>query len=130
MSKKKLNSKPKSNLTLHETVITALVEMAKARATRKHVPFALTYSDVQRLARTTACPITGLPFVYGVPRPGSRPHPLAPSIDRINPLRGYVRSNVRLTSWWANSARNTLSDEQFAVFVDAAWRTRQNAILS
>ena len=106
-----------------------LIDMAKARAKRKRVPFSLTQVDVPLLTTARMCPVTGLPFVLGTVRADNRPHPMSPSLDRIEASKGYVRGNVRLTSWWANSARNSLTDAQFAVFVEAAFRTRQSAAL-
>ena len=67
--------------------------------------------------------------MLGVVKDASRPHPLSPSLDRIDPTRGYVRDNVRLVAWGANSARNNLSDAQFAVMIEATHRIIQSAAL-
>lgn len=112
------------------TYVASLIDLAKQRAKRKRVPFNLTYAHIPQLAASRLCPVTGLPYVLGVAKDGNRPHPLAPSIDRREAHKGYVADNVRLTSWWANSARNSMSDEQFGVMVEAAFRTRQSATLA
>lgn len=34
------------------------------------------------------------------------------SVDRLDTTKGYTIDNIRLTCWWVNMARNTLSDEE------------------
>lgn len=135
MSKSKKNAKkPATTKRIRfgdplDATVAALIDLARARAKRKRVPFTLSHCHVPQLTAGRVCPITHLPFVLGVAREGSRPHPLAPSIDRIKAHLGYTPENVRLVSWWANSARNNLTDDQFAVMVEAAYRARQSSIL-
>lgn len=104
---------------MHSEVL-AMLERAKKRAKTKRVPYGLGVQDVPALASAKFCPVTGLPFVLGVARDGNRPHPMSPSLDRKVPALGYVRGNVQVVSFWANSARNTLTDEQFRTLVLAA----------
>ena len=55
------------------------------------------------------CALSGLPMTYD--HIGSSLD--AVSIDRVNPNGQYILSNIRLTSKWANMARNTLTDLEF-----------------
>lgn len=133
---KKKATKPKRSTPIPQqrgdqllnVTVSNLLDLARTRAGRKKVPFELTKEDVRLLASSRHCPVTGLAFVLGASREGNRPHPLAPSLDRIDPARGYVRGNVRLTSWWANCARNNMTDEQFSIMVNAAYHQLRNAI--
>jgi hypothetical protein len=52
------------------------------------------------------CEFTGLPFRM---TEGGR-SPFSPSIDKIVPARGYVRSNCRLVIWGYNVARSNFAD--------------------
>ena len=54
------------------------------------------------------CYYTGRPMV-ATDKVGRGRDMDALSIDKINPLMGYVRNNIVLCSWWANSAKSTLS---------------------
>jgi hypothetical protein len=51
-----------------------------------------------------------------VPSVGTR-EPLQPSIDRLDPSRGYTRDNVVIASQFANMGRSTMSAERFRVFL-------------
>ena len=106
------------NAAMHLEVM-AMIERAKKRAKTKtkRVPCNLGMKDVATLANANFCPVTGLPFVIGTARDGNRPHPMSLSLDRIVPALGYTTGNVQVVSFWANSARNTLTEEQFRTLV-------------
>lgn len=44
--------------------------------------------------------------------------PERPSLDRLDPTRGYTRDNVVLSSQFANMGRSTLSAERFQQFIN------------
>jgi hypothetical protein len=69
---------------------------AKLRAVASGVEFALDRRDVVIPER---CPILGTLFTVGDRR-------TAPSLDRIDPTRGYVRGNVHVISWRANRLKS------------------------
>jgi hypothetical protein len=78
---------------------------------------------------TTACALTGLALVVGAGRINGEAHPLAPSLDRIDPLKGYTKSNVRIVATWVNKARGRMSDELFvALLVQAAQNVRTGLV--
>jgi hypothetical protein len=56
----------------------------------------------------SVCPFTLLPLDFG-PKNG-KPVSQSPSVDRINPDRGYVRGNVRVISLQANVAKSNITD--------------------
>ena len=60
------------------------------------------------------CPILGTAFVFG-PFDGRRE--CVPSLDRIDSKRGYVRGNIAVISWRANTIKNdaTLDELQRVV---------------
>jgi hypothetical protein len=76
-----------------------MVQEAKTRATKKGLAFDLTPSD---LVIPATCPVLGIPL-----RRGTKPREDAtPSIERIDPARGYVRGNVIVVSWRANRIKS------------------------
>jgi len=87
--------------------------LARQRAKKRNVYFDLLPEDIQV---PTHCPVFGIPLVIGTSglRGGSDN---SPSLDRIDPNRGYVKDNVRVTSWKANNIKGaaTLADLQVVV---------------
>lgn len=88
-----------------------LMTMARVRAKEKESPFDLTYEWCEK-RWTGRCELTGLPFVLGSSRRG----PFSPSIDQIEPKKGYTQSNARFILWAINSMKGEGTDEEmFAV---------------
>lgn len=85
-----------------------LIKRAKAAAKWKGLAFNLRHCDLTIPER---CPVLGMKLVW--PRKLVRRRPAnLPSIDRVNPRRGYVRGNVRVISFRANLLkRNATLDE-------------------
>jgi hypothetical protein len=54
----------------------------------------------------------GVPYKTGKNR---IPHPHAPSLDRIDPKKGYIRGNVVVISRMANSIKADASAEQIGM---------------
>jgi hypothetical protein len=76
-----------------------LVHGAKTRAKREDVPFDLTPTDVIIPER---CPVFGIVLERGKQKVG----PNSPTIDRIDPTKGYVRGNIAVISHYANTLKN------------------------
>lgn len=85
------------------------MDYAKARAAKTGAPFDLVPEDIVIPA---VCPVLDLPLD---PQVNSN-IAMSPSLDRIDPARGYVRGNVRVISWRANRIRSdATADELEAV---------------
>jgi hypothetical protein len=95
------------------------LKRARTRATRADVPFDLTEEDFERmlLDQDYRCAVSGIPF--HVTKDGSPREKQAfrPSIDRIIPKLGYVRSNVRLVCEIVNLAMNNWGEEPLRLLV-------------
>lgn len=62
------------------------------------------------------CPVLGIPLVLGAPPNADT----CPSVDRIDPSRGYTKGNVRVISYRANLLKNNATlDEHRLVYEDA-----------
>lgn len=53
------------------------------------------------------CALTGIDFVI------EKKHPLCPSLDKIEPDKGYTKDNVQWLSWAANRAKGDLTTHDF-----------------
>lgn len=76
-----------------------MLSRAKSRAKKKGLKFNLHIEDIRI---PDVCPITLRPFYFRA----CKAHPDSPSLDRINPKRGYVRGNVQVISWRANMLKS------------------------
>lgn len=84
----------------------SLLRSAKGRAERKGLPFDVDVGWVERRLRVP-CPRTGINFSI---LDGWSMY--SPSLDRIDPSRGYVKDNVQVVTWWYNSAKQRLTDHE------------------
>ena len=75
-----------------------MLASAKDRARRKGLPFALTEHDFEIPA---TCPVLGIALHHA-----SKQHDGSPTLDRLNPTRGYVPDNVRVISQRADRIKN------------------------
>lgn len=78
---------------------------AKARSRQSRMFFNLTVEDMGLLVKRARgqCEVTGIPF-SDQPTPNSGRRPFIPSLDRIEPARGYTLANCRLVVFAANMA--------------------------
>lgn len=85
-----------------------MLQQAKYSAKRKNVPFNLQKEDI---VIPEICPVLGIPlFKDGTKGPNT------PSLDRIIPELGYVKTNVIIVSFLANRIKSNATTEQiFAV---------------
>jgi len=88
---------------------------ARSRAKKYKVPFDLTRAYISSIL-TDSCPVFGTPFVF---QGAGVAHLQSPTLDRLDPLKGYVRGNVAVISRFANNVKSNATSEQ--VVRVAAW---------
>lgn len=89
---------------------------AKFRAKKNGIPFTITLDDI---VVPEVCPAFGTPFEFGEGR-GQGVN--SPSLDRVDPSKGYEPGNVCVISWLANRLKNeaTLPQlRQLCAYVEA-----------
>lgn len=82
-----------------------LVAAAKVRAKQRSIPFDLTY-EWASVRWTGLCEISRLPF----DTTQNLRHCYSPSIDQINPGKGYTQDNCRFVIWAINAMKGTNTD--------------------
>jgi hypothetical protein len=90
--------------------VTVLLNYARDRARRNKLPFDLDRQFVREKLEGGVCELSGLRIERAAPGK-RRTHPYAPSLDRIKPELGYIKSNVRLICFAVNRARSDWGDE-------------------
>lgn len=84
------------------------VKYAKARSKKNGSDFDLTPEFLIQLWDECGgiCPMTGVKML----KKSKLSDPIAKSLDRIDPEKGYTKDNVRLVSYWYNRTRNKWGD--------------------
>lgn len=88
-----------------------LARNARHRSKRKGLPCEITREWVYEKLRRGVCEATGVALRIG----GDHQTPWSPSLDRMVPSRGYVKSNVRLTSMGLNALKATSPNDEDAM---------------
>jgi hypothetical protein len=103
--------------------ITALLNGAQDRARRGGYDFDLDREFIAKKLAAGVCEYSGLPFERGASAEDFRARPFAPSLDRIVPALGYVKSNVRMVCFAVNMALSDWGDDVFLRIAQAVVRT-------
>lgn len=90
-----------------------MLTRARQRAMKRGAAFDITIDDIVVPER---CPVFGVPLEFEIGNRGARNH-WAPSLDRHNPEKGYVKGNVRVISNRANRLKNNGTLKEFRQIV-------------
>lgn len=93
---------------------------ARLRARDKGLPFNITLDDIEV---PEVCPVFGTPLSQGF-----RNRHTNFSLDRIIPAKGYVKGNVRVISWRANSLKSDATIDELKQVV--AYMEREEKLAS
>jgi hypothetical protein len=80
---------------------------ARSRSIKKNIYFDLKREDI---VIPTRCPILGMPLFSSVGNRGGGP--ASPTVDRIDPTKGYTKENVHVISRRANTLKSDASPEE------------------
>lgn len=96
-----------------------LYSAAKRRARQKNLPFEIDSPFVETLF-VSHCPVFDVPLDWTIDRgKGRAPLSNAPSIDRIDPTKGYTKDNVWIISHKANAIKNNATHEELRLVAEA-----------
>jgi len=107
--------------TNRETYIRSrLICGARERSRRKKLEFNLDYEWLDNHLKSNKCPITHMEFNY---EPNS---PQMPSVDRIDPSKGYIKDNCRIVCIIYNFAKNMWTDKDVMILAESLVQGRKN----
>ncbi len=89
-----------------------LYNACKYRAKERGIDFNLDLDDV---IIPKICPILKIPLIVGE----GNAIPNSPSIDRIDPSKGYIKGNIQVISYKANTMKSNATEEDLLLF--ASW---------
>jgi hypothetical protein len=87
-----------------QTPLNICLQQARRRAKLKGVPFDITIDDLEI---PDVCPVLGIPLQVNTGHAKENSY----SLDRIIPERGYVKGNVAVISYKANTIKNNATIE-------------------
>ena len=118
-----------------KTITCSLLDGARRRAKDKNLPFDIDLDYVRSIAGENAelashCPVFGVPLDWSRIRGdnGGRPLPNSPSIDRIDPERGYVKGNIKIISFRANQIKSDASHQELKLVAAYLGRELVNSL--
>ena len=101
---------------------TSQLAVAKCRAEKKGIAFDITMDD---LVWPEVCPVFKTLLNYNA----TKPDPSSPSIDRIDPAKGYIKGNVWIISKRANLIKNDATVPELKSLVKALEEREREILL-
>jgi hypothetical protein len=94
----------------------SLAGLKHSRKKREDLEFAITVADLVELweEQEGRCALSGLVMTR---HRGFGETTTNASVDRIDPAKGYVRSNIQLVCWQANKMKHTLPQPEFFFWI-------------
>lgn len=118
--KKHLSPQIQEYRTTKRGHLSALLGLAVQRAKKKGLKFNITLDYICEIA-PVRCPILDLELVYGYGQLTGKKtvSENSPSIDRIDSSKGYIKGNVQVISYKANTMKSNANSEELVKF--AVW---------
>ncbi len=88
----------------------------KRRAKQKGIEFNLELEDISGVV---VCPVFG----FELERSNGNASKRSPSVDRIDPNKGYTKDNIQVISQLANNMKQDATPEQLLMFADWIYKT-------
>ncbi len=102
----KTGRKPRTDLVRERLIL----HSAKTSASRKGIEINIDEYDIMI---PEICPVLKIPIDVDAKRSYN-----SPSIDRIDPNKGYLKGNIQIISWRANLIKNNMTLEECELLLD------------
>lgn len=103
--------------------VTRTLTVTKSYCLKNNIPYDITVDDLYPLPLT--CPVLGITLNWTLEGKGS-PND-CPSIDRLDPAKGYVKGNVRIISQKANRLKSNASMDELEAILTYMKEHRKHA---
>lgn len=91
-----------------QTFEQTMLASSRFRAKKQGIPHTITLEDI---VIPEVCPVLGVPIVL------ERNHPYRPSLDQVNPRKGYTPDNIQVLSMRANHLKLNMTLEEAKLLV-------------
>lgn len=99
----------KSKMYYRQNIVKLLLHRARSRSIKKNIFCNITEEDI---ILPSVCPLLEIPFQYG----SRHDKWLTYSLDRIDNTKGYVKGNVQVITYLANTMKSQATKEQLITF--------------
>lgn len=96
-----------------------LIAVAKTRCNKRKLPFSLDAEDICRRMFVGRCEATGIPFDLANVGTAEHRNPFSPSLDQVDPGRGYTKENVMVVCWGWNLMKSNFPLDLAKQFLSA-----------
>lgn len=96
-----------------------LLNACEVRAKKKGLDFNITIEDIVIPA---ICPRLKIPLFSRSGKSGGGPN--SPSVDRVDPSKGYIKGNVQVISWRANELKSNATVEEILLLAESFKKER------
>lgn len=90
----------------------------------------VTYEQILNDMKNGICAVTRIPLDFDMKtykeKTGRRSNPFSPSVDKINPNKGYTPENTRIVIWQYNMMKSELSDGEMYLICQAVVNNYDN----
>jgi hypothetical protein len=101
----------------NKSYVQKIYDRAKTRATRKGREFNIGIEDI---VIPEVCPVFGVPLVEDTE--------YAPSIDRIDSSKGYIKGNIQIISRRANLLKNNANIEELEMVIEFLRKSNEDCL--
>ena len=117
----------KSEIKYEKNPFPQMFSNAKIRAKKKNLPFNITAEYLKKIwPKDNKCPVLRIKFVMGYKTTRGKSKNFAPSLDKIEPKKGYVKGNVIVVSDLVNRMKQDASLEQLEQIYKFFSKYKQN----
>lgn len=109
LEKNKLKKAMIARKSLEKNIEQNMISRARRRAKLNNLEFSITKEDI---IIPKYCPLLEIPIFIGT----KKEYKNSPSIDRIDPLKGYTKDNIKIISMLANTMKNCASKQMLESF--------------
>jgi hypothetical protein len=85
--------------------IAVLIRHARSRCRKNGIEFDAVYMQSIKYLKPSHCPCCGVGLSYGFSGKAGKPPNNGPSLDRIDPTKGYIHGNVEIICWRCNALK-------------------------
>ena len=124
-SKEKVKTREQQNPV--QRITNCMTGGARDRAKEKNLPFNLDVQYVRSLV-TSHCPVLQVELDWSLYKHNGKIPFNRPTLDRIDPSKGYVKGNVWIISSKANRIKSDASHEELKLVTEAVGRAIVNSL--
>lgn len=112
-----------------QAITSEMLRSARRRAKKKNLAFDLDIDYVRSLVCSNCSLLPGISLEWSSQRGnGHKPLPNSPSLDRIDPSKGYVKGNVWIVSHRGNTIKNDATHGELKAIAENTGRALANSI--